>query len=111
MLKAFNLFCSECPNGASSNNGARLAWLERRAQDDVEFNPAHARFLCTKLRACFPTLKIIVGLWGATERVAEATKRLRDSGADETVTSLAAAMQEIAAFSVTREQLVAVTAA
>jgi methanogenic corrinoid protein MtbC1 len=71
----------------------------------------HARFLCTKLRARFPTLKIIVGLWGATERVAEATKRLHDSGADETVTSLAAAMQEITTLSAAREQLVAVTAA
>jgi methylmalonyl-CoA mutase cobalamin-binding subunit len=71
----------------------------------------HARFLCTKLRARFPALKIIVGLWGATERVAEATKRLHDSGADETVTSLAAAIEEIAAVSATREQLVAVTAA
>ncbi|MBA2743345.1 MAG: AI-2E family transporter, partial [Chthoniobacterales bacterium] len=56
----------------------------------------HARFLCTKLRARFPSVKIIVGLWGTTERVAEATKRLHDSGADETVVSLAAAMQEIA---------------
>src|SRR3954471_9855068 len=71
----------------------------------------HARFLCTKLRARFPTLKIIVGLWGATDRVAEATKRLHDSGASETVTSLAAAMQEITALSTAREQLVAVTAA
>ena len=56
----------------------------------------HARFLCTKLRARFPRVKIVVGLWGATERVAEATKRLQDSGANETVVSLAAAMQEIA---------------
>jgi len=71
----------------------------------------HARFLCTKLRARFPTLKIIVGLWGATERVAEATKRLHDSGADETVTSLAAALQEIATLSARREPLVSVTAA
>jgi hypothetical protein len=71
----------------------------------------HARFLCTKLRARFPALKIIVGLWGANERVAEATKRLHDSGASETVTSLAAAMQEINDFSVAREQLVAVNAA
>jgi predicted PurR-regulated permease PerM len=71
----------------------------------------HARFLCTKLRGRFPTLKIIVGLWGATERVAEATKRLRDSGADETVTSLADAVQEITALSAAREQLVSVNAA
>ena len=71
----------------------------------------HARFLCTKLRARFPTLKIIVGLWGATERVAEATKRLQDSGADETVTSLAAALEQITTLSAAREQLVSVTAA
>lgn len=58
----------------------------------------HARFLCTKLRARFPQLKIIVGLWGATERVAEATKRLHDSGADEAVVSLAAAVTAISGF-------------
>ena len=66
----------------------------------------HARFLCTKLRARFPTLKIIVGLWGATERIAEATKRLHDSGADETVTSLAAALQEITEHSAAPKELV-----
>ncbi len=71
----------------------------------------HARFLCTKLRARFPALKIIVGLWGATDRVAEATKRLQDSGADETVTSLAAALEQITTLSAAREQLVAVNAA
>ncbi|PYJ11576.1 MAG: hypothetical protein DMF06_02180 [Verrucomicrobia bacterium] len=68
----------------------------------------HARFLCTKLRARFPRLKIIVGLWGATERVAEATKRLHDSGADETVTSFAAAMQQITELSDAPRELVAV---
>jgi hypothetical protein len=92
-------------------SGSRLAWLERRAQDDVEFHPAHARFLCTKLRARFPKLKIIVGLWGATERVAEASKRLQDSGASGTVTSLAGAMQEITALAAAREPLESVTAA
>ena len=71
----------------------------------------HARFLCAKLRARFLTLKIIVGLWGATERVAEATKRLQDSGADETVTSLTAALEQIATLSAVREPLVAVNAA
>ncbi|MEP6810903.1 MAG: GAF domain-containing protein, partial [Chthoniobacterales bacterium] len=55
----------------------------------------HARFLCTKLRGRFPALKIVVGLWGATERVTEATKRLRESGADETVVSLANAVAQI----------------
>jgi len=55
----------------------------------------HARYLCLKLRALLPRLKIIVGVWGATEEVAEATKRLRDSGADEVVVTLAAALAQM----------------
>lgn len=55
----------------------------------------HARFLCTKLRARFPRLRIVVGLWGATDRAAEATDRLRDSGADEVVLSLDEAVTRI----------------
>jgi hypothetical protein len=52
----------------------------------------HARYLCTKLRARFPKLKIIIGLWSATENIADATRRLRDSGADEVVATLAEAV-------------------
>jgi predicted PurR-regulated permease PerM len=55
----------------------------------------HARHLCTKLRARFPRLKIIVGLWGLNERVFEAANRLQESGADEVVGSLAEAMTQI----------------
>ena len=55
----------------------------------------HARYLCTKLRARFPRLKIIVGLWGATENASETANRLRDSGADEVVVSLAEAVMQI----------------
>ncbi|MEY2539204.1 MAG: hypothetical protein QOG67_2944 [Verrucomicrobiota bacterium] len=58
----------------------------------------HARYLCMKLRTRFPRLKIAVGLWGATERVSEATNRLRDSGADEVVVSLADAVAQISKF-------------
>jgi len=54
-----------------------------------------ARFLCTKLRARFPRLKIVVGLWGASEKVTETATRLRDSGADEVVVSLADAVARI----------------
>ena len=108
----------EVQNAAATVPAAEL--LERLAADRSDVacisvvapsTVIHARFLCTKLRARFPTLKIIVGLWGATERVAEATKRLHDSGASEVVTSLAAAMEEITALSADREQLVSVTAA
>jgi hypothetical protein len=56
----------------------------------------HARYLCLKLRALLPRLKIVVGLWGANEDVTEATRRLRDSGADEVVTTLADALVQIA---------------
>ena len=55
-----------------------------------------ARYLCLKLRALFPRQKIVIGLWGATEEdVTEAAGRLRDSGADEIVTTLAEALVQI----------------
>ena len=47
-----------------------------------------ARHLCIKLRTRFPQLKIVVGLWGMTQGVTDAAKRLRDSGANEVVTTL-----------------------
>ena len=56
----------------------------------------HARYLCLKLRRFLPNLKIVVGLWGATENVADAARRVRDSGADEVVTSLAEAVVQLA---------------
>jgi predicted PurR-regulated permease PerM len=55
----------------------------------------HARYLCTKLRAAFPKLKIAIGLWGATEGVTESAKRLRDSGANDVFTTLADAVLQI----------------
>ncbi len=56
----------------------------------------HARYLCLKVRAQFPNIKIVIGLWGTTEGTTEAAKRLRDSGADEVVVSLADAVLQIA---------------
>ncbi len=56
----------------------------------------HARYLCLKLRAQFPRVKIVIGLWGATEGTTESAKRLRDSGANEVVFTLAAAVVQIA---------------
>jgi predicted PurR-regulated permease PerM len=58
----------------------------------------HARYLSVKLRARLPRLKIIVGLWGTTEKVSQAASRLRDSGADQVAASLADAMAQIAKF-------------
>jgi len=55
-----------------------------------------ARYLCLKLRALLPKQKIVVGLWGATENVTDAARRVRDAGADEVVTTLANAVLQIA---------------
>jgi predicted PurR-regulated permease PerM len=55
----------------------------------------HARHLCAKLRARLPQVKIVVGLWGATENVSTAAERLRTSGADEIVVSLAEAVTQL----------------
>jgi predicted PurR-regulated permease PerM len=57
-----------------------------------------ARYLCVKLRARFPQLKIVIGLWGMTQGVTDATKRLRDSGADEVVTTLGDAVVQLAKY-------------
>jgi len=52
----------------------------------------HARYLCLKLREHLPRQRILVGLWGATENVAEGTRRVRDSGAEAVVTTFADAV-------------------
>ena len=57
----------------------------------------HARYLCAKLRRNFPELKIIVGLWGNTEKTEEVTKILSDSGVDEVVTTVAEAVERVVA--------------
>ncbi|MEO6740888.1 MAG: AI-2E family transporter [Chthoniobacteraceae bacterium] len=56
----------------------------------------HARYLCLKLRTLLPKQKIVIGLWGATEDLTDAASRLRDSGADQVVTTLADALVQIA---------------
>lgn len=53
----------------------------------------HARHLCSKLRADFPELTIIVGLWGSPEKASRASKALREAGADEIVTTVAEATE------------------
>jgi predicted PurR-regulated permease PerM len=56
----------------------------------------HARYLCLKLRALLPNQSILVGLWGATENATDAARRVRESGADEVVTTLADAVLQLA---------------
>jgi predicted PurR-regulated permease PerM len=56
----------------------------------------HARYLCVKLRARFPQLKIVIGLWGMTQGLSDAARRLGDSGANEVVTTIADAVVQLA---------------
>ena len=55
----------------------------------------HARYLCLKLRARLRTERIIVGLWGYTDRDSDAVRRVQDSGADEVVTTFEQAVEKI----------------
>jgi hypothetical protein len=90
-------------NAPSQLVAGELLGLAEKADVDVVFisvlapsTVIHARYLCLKVRAVLPKLKIVIGLWGETEGLTEATKRLRDSGADEVVTTLADGIVQIA---------------
>jgi hypothetical protein len=56
---------------------------------------AQARYLCKRLRARFPDLKIIVGRWGLRGETEDAHESLLAGGADRVATSLLQARDEI----------------
>jgi GAF domain len=97
----------DAENASAALSGGEL--IEMAAKSDPEaicisvVTPStliHARYLSAKLRAQLPHAKIVVGIWGATENMAGAGERLRSSGADEVVVSLAEAVVQLAKFSV-----------
>ena len=49
---------------------------------------AHARYLCKKLRARFPEVKIVVGRWGLSDGVEVNQEQLHDAGADLIATTV-----------------------
>jgi predicted PurR-regulated permease PerM/GAF domain-containing protein len=57
-----------------------------------------ARHLTAGLRDRLPRVRIVVGLWRAADKLANAEQRLRASGVDEVVTSLAEAVVKLAKF-------------
>ena len=59
----------------------------------------NARYLCTKLRKDFPEVKILVGLWGNSATAAEELKAIRESGADEIVTTVTEASEWVTGHS------------
>lgn len=93
----------EALNASAQLIAGDLAALVEKAGVEIVFisvvapsTVIHARYLCTKLRARCPHLRIVIGLWSATENIADATRRLRDSGADGVVSSLAEAVKQAA---------------
>ena len=49
---------------------------------------AHVRYLCKRLRASLPKIKIVVGRWGLQDEPERKQEQLRESGADLMVTTL-----------------------
>jgi predicted PurR-regulated permease PerM len=78
--------------------GELVTWVRKAKADVVCISVVppstliHARYLCAKIRALSVSLKIVVGLWGRPDLSPENAAALRDSGADEIVTSLAEAI-------------------
>ncbi|HWP45852.1 MAG TPA: AI-2E family transporter [Candidatus Limnocylindrales bacterium] len=56
---------------------------------------AHASYLCKRLRNRFPEVKILVGLWHAKGDIEKAKARLRGAQADQVVTTLSEAIEQI----------------
>lgn len=81
--------------------GELVAWVRKAEADAVCISVVapstliHARYLCAKFRVISPRLKIVVGLWGLPDLTPENTVALRESGADEIVTSLAEALERL----------------
>jgi hypothetical protein len=49
---------------------------------------AHTRYLCKRLRAALPEVKLVVGRWGLHSNVEENIEQLREAGADQIETTL-----------------------
>ncbi len=55
----------------------------------------HARYLCKKLRPRFPNHKIVAGLWNEAGDLSRQQKKLQQAGADQIVTTLGQAMEQL----------------
>lgn len=91
--------CSAQVASSKLASGELVAWVKEMAPQIVCISVVpptrsiNARYLCTRLRASIPDLKILVGLWGHLSKNAEDFRIIRESGADEVVTSVADASE------------------
>ena len=96
--------CAATNASSQMASGDLLAWVKEAGPDVVCISAVspttiiHARHLCSRLRRIAPDLKILVGLWGRAEKLAEVSKVMRDSGADDVVTSITEAGERILQF-------------
>lgn len=94
--------CHSRNAAARMSSGDLTGWIRDAKADVVCISVVapttiiHARYLCSKLRANSPGLKIIVGLWGRQDLTPEIVGNLQDSGADDVVTTLAEAVELVA---------------
>jgi hypothetical protein len=58
----------------------------------------HARYLCKRLRARFPQMQIVVGLWEGGGPIQKSRQRLAQLGIDKIVTTLSEASGALAAI-------------
>jgi len=58
----------------------------------------HTRYLCKRLRAQFPNVKIMVGRWGLHDNKTQNEEQLRAAGADLMTTSLLDARTQLTAW-------------
>lgn len=81
--------------------GEMVAWVRKTGADLVCISVVapstiiHARYLCAKFRVISPELKIMVGLWGRSGLTPENIIALKESGADEIVSSLTEAIEHL----------------
>lgn len=90
-------------SASSKLGGDELVRLVEQAQPEVvcisvvaPSTVLHARYLCLKIRAVLPAQQILVGFWGSMGDLTHATRRVRESGADFVVTTLAEAVEQLA---------------
>ena len=59
---------------------------------------SHTRFLCKRLKARFPEVKLLAGRWGLQDDVDQNREQLRAAGADHMETTLQGAVIQLNAW-------------
>lgn len=89
---------------AASHRSLASELLDQVAEQNVNivcvsavppFAATHAKYLCKRLRARFPEIKLVIGLWQTNESGKKSEVLLTSSGADRIFTRLTQALEQI----------------